>query len=265
MSDEPQKSEATEESKRVPPKRATILDKLVKSFKDRIQYNERFSKEGRSKWAIARGVVDVVLIIVSLSLAIYLAEKQKACRDDFFAGTTGLIVTDMLITTTFKIAVSLMRFSRSAQRHLSKTMYFLCKSILSVGFCASMLPWILINSDCDHVNPIYQDAYKWVIVQQIAIVAIASLLVIGIGSFFILNCRKSVLLATSKTYERILWRFSGGLGILTLAIIVHTTVVVLASLKDPIPLVIVELLGLVYYLAVSVQIYFGRRSQPPQL
>jgi len=218
------------------------------------------AKHKRSRWGIFRGITDVVLIIVTLSLAIYLAEIKKDCRDGFFRGTTGCIVTTMVITSFFKVAVTLMRFSRSAQRHLSKSKFFFCKAILSVGYCSSMLPWILIDTDCDAINLIYQEKYRWVIAQQIAIIVLASLLIIGISSFFIMSKRRSILLASLKRYEHILWKVSGVLAKLSLVICVHTTVVILASLKDPVPLVIVELFGLLFNLTVSV--YYRIKREP---
>mmetsp|Transcript_2145 Transcript_2145/g.5382 ORF Transcript_2145/g.5382 Transcript_2145/m.5382 type:complete len:126 (-) Transcript_2145:36-413(-) len=123
-----------------------------------------------------------------------------------------------------------------------------------------MLPWILIDTDCDAINLIYQEKYRWVIAQQIAIIVLASLLIIGISSFFIMSKRRSILLASLKRYEHILWKVSGVLAKLSLVICVHTTVVILASLKDPVPLVIVELFGLLFNLTVSV--YYRIKREP---
>ena len=94
-------------------------------------------------------------------MAIWLLIDRVDCRDEFFIVDFEIFFGIGIVLATFiQIGGFIFPFTRHARTYFSKERMSFTHGIFSLFFSLHLLPLIMIDDDCDAINPVFGDDWE---------------------------------------------------------------------------------------------------------
>jgi hypothetical protein len=134
-------------------------------IKSQLTVRKTSTLKKQDKKSRIRFIIDTVVIIVSFALTVLLAANRTECTDEFVVEYyTPVVVFAIIFASAMKAGVLVLKFTRFSRENIAAENHEYMKSFASVFYSLHLMPLILVDTECEEINPMFGHLFSSLII-----------------------------------------------------------------------------------------------------